>query len=60
MQKRAKLREELDLKRYETASESGGDSDKERDAPGHAVKVFKDDGAGTTVTVTSVYLNSDE
>jgi len=59
-QKRAKLREDLDLKRYETPSESEGGSDADRGVPGRGVRVFKDDEAVTTVTVTSVFLNSDE
>jgi hypothetical protein len=60
LQKRAKLREDLDLKRYETPSDSEGVSEDEEGVPGRGVRVFKNDEAVTTVTVTSVFLNSDE
>lgn len=59
-EKRAKLREDLDLKRYETPSDSEGVSEDEEGVPGRGVRVFKNDEAVTTVTVTSVFLNSDE
>ena len=56
-QKRAKLREELDLERYETDPESGGE-DKPREGKG--VRVYKSENALTTVTIAPLILNSDE
>ena len=55
-QRRAKLREDLDLERYETPSE--GEIEEAED--GRGVKVHKSAVAITTVTVAPLLLNSDE
>ncbi len=57
LQKRAKLREELDIERYETDSEPERE---EKQGKGKGVRVYQSKDAVTTVTVAPLILNSDE
>ena len=57
LQKRAKMREELDMERYETDS---GSEREEKKKDGKGVRVYKSGDAVTTVTVAPLILNSDE
>ena len=57
LQKRAKLREELDIERYETDPESEGE---DKNTGGKGVKIYKSGDALTTVTVAPLIFNSDE
>ena len=59
LQKRAKLREELDLARYETASEDE-EGNASLDEDGKTVKTYQGPAAVTTVITSSVHLYSDE
>lgn len=58
VQRRAKLREQLDLERYETPSEA--EEEVKDGAVGRGVKVYRSGDATTTVTVAPLVLNSDE
>ena len=57
LQKRAKLREELDIERYETDPESERE---DKATKGKGVKVYKSGSALTTVTIAPLMLASDE
>lgn len=62
MQKRAKLREELQLERYETPPPSDGEEPgvEEEDEEDKDVKVYKDKNLLTTVTTSAITLYSDD
>lgn len=60
MQKRAKLREELDLARYETESDVDDLPDQAAKGDNKSTKVYKGPSAITTVTTSALHMYSDE
>ena len=59
LQKRARLRENLNLERYETPPQSDAESEGTDEAAGKSVRVYQGNDTVTTVVTASVFLDDE-